>query len=260
MTSFLDRMKDLLKPYMKGTEPLEIRRGILEEVGSRVVSAGAGKRLFPYNRVKIHLLAAGPQEREELDAIVHDAWDLRRDVTDRLTDLGAKAPPDLDVEVIITDQPSESFGERRFHLEYQRAEGAAAGSTRSARPLLELTILKGTATQRVYTFTSPDRVMIGRLQEVMDEHERLKRRNDVAFHEEGDINETVSREQARIVWDETAREYRLRREPGASATRILRDGRSIEVSGQDRRGVRLQAGDEIYLGKACVKVGMREGG
>lgn len=260
MTSFLDRMKDLLKPYMKGTEPLEIRRAVLEEIGSRVISAGSGKRLFPYNRVRIHLLAAGPQEREELDAIVREAWDLRRDVSDRLTDLGAKVPTDLDVEVVITDQPAPEFGERRFHLEYHRAEGAAAGSSaRSARPILELTVLKGTATQRVYTFTSPDRVMIGRLQEVMDEHERLKRRNDVAFHEEGDVNETVSREQARIVWDETAREYRLRREPGASATRILRDGRSIEVSGQDRRGVRLQAGDEIYLGKACVKVGMREG-
>jgi hypothetical protein len=69
----------------------------------------------------------------------------------------------------------------------------------------------------------------------------------------------VSREQARILWAAESTEYRLLTEPGASGTRILRDGRTIDVSAQDRRGVRLLSGDEIYLGKACLKVAIRAG-
>jgi len=94
---------------------------------------------------------------------------------------------------------------------------------------------------------------------VVDDEGRVRRRNDVAFLDESDIGVTVSREQARLVWDDEITAYRVRAEPGASATRILRDGRTIDVSPQDRRGVKLLSGDEIYLGRACVKVGMRAG-
>jgi hypothetical protein len=92
---------------------------------------------------------------------------------------------------------------------------------------------------------------------VEDDEGRVRRRNDVAFLEEGDVSVTVSREQARLAWDEEIHAFRLRAEPGASATRILRDGRSIDVSAQDRRGIKVQSGDEIYLGRACVKLGLR---
>ena len=98
------------------------------------------------------------------------------------------------------------------------------------RPALVLTITQGKAGQRVYSFDSHDRIMLGRLDEVLDEEGRVKRRNDVAFLEEGEVNRTVSREQARILWDAESAEYRLRTEPGASGTRILRDGRTIDVT------------------------------
>jgi hypothetical protein len=259
MADFLDKMRDLLKPYRKGTEPLEIRRAILDEVQSRVISAGVGKRLFPYNRIRIHILAADPEEREGLEAIVREAWDLKTDIDGRLRDLEAKAPADLEVESDVTDQPSPAFGDRRFRLEFQKAETAPVSGTVPVRPILEITILKGTATQHVYSFQGQDRIHLGRLEEVVDDEGRVRRRNDVAFLEEGDVSTTVSREQARLAWDDELKAYRLRAEPGASATRILRDGRTIDVSPQDRRGVRIQSGDEIYLGRACVKVGMREG-
>jgi predicted component of type VI protein secretion system len=83
------------------------------------------------------------------------------------------------------------------------------------------------------------------------------RRNQVASHEEGEINSTVSREHARITWDAASDGYWLRAEQNASGTRIYRGGKIIVASAHDRRGARLQAGDEIYLGRACVKVGMR---
>ncbi len=264
MDSWIDRIRDIkdraLRPWDRGTEPLEIRRAVLEDAASHVVAAGGGKRVFPFNRVRVHVLAGSPQEREELEAVLQEAWDLRTDLVERLRERDCRFPPDLDVTVHVADQPTDAFGDRRFRIEYQRAEGEPApggGAPRSGRPILELTVLKGTAGQHVYTFESADRVTLGRLEEVLDEDGRLKRRNDVAFLDEGEVSATVSREHARILWDEDAREYRIRREPGASGTRILRDGRSIDVSGQDRRGVRLQAGDEVWLGKACVKVGVR---
>jgi predicted component of type VI protein secretion system len=80
----------------------------------------------------------------------------------------------------------------------------------------------------------------------------------VAFLEVGEVNSTVSREHARISWDAESGAWWLRAEQNASGTRIYRDGRTIDVSAHDRRGVRLQAGDEVYLGRAAVKVGMRE--
>jgi pSer/pThr/pTyr-binding forkhead associated (FHA) protein len=120
-----------------------------------------------------------------------------------------------------------------------------------------MTVLKGTATQKVYDLDST-RVLLGRLQEVVDSDGRVRRRNDVAFLEAGEINSTVSREHARISWDPEVGGYWLRAEQNASGTRIYREGRTIDVSSHDRRGVRIQPGDEIYLGRACVKVGMRE--
>src|SRR5262249_41362214 len=65
---------------------------------------------------------------------------------------------------------------------------------------------------------------------------------------------TVSREHARIAWDPESSAYWVRDEGSASGTLLFRAGRSIEVSRHDRRGVRLETGDEVYLGRAAVRV------
>jgi hypothetical protein len=259
MVSWMDKLRGLMKPWTTGTEPMELRRSVLDDVESRVATAGGGKRIFPYNRLEVRLLADSPEQREALEAVVREAWDLRHEVADRLRDRGSAAPPGLEVDVQVTEEAGPVFGDRHWHVIYhrdERAEGAAAAGP-GRRPTLVLTITQGRAKQVVYSFDSHDRITIGRLDEVLDEEGRVKRRNDVAFQEEGEVNRTVSREQARILWDAESTEYRLRTEPGASGTRILREGRTIDVSAHDRRGVRLLAGDEVYLGKACMKVAIR---
>lgn len=258
MANWMDKLRGLVKPWTMGTEPMELRRAVLDDVESRVVIAGGGKRVFPYNRLEVRLLADSAEQREALEAIVREAWDLRHEVTDRLRDSRANVVPGLEVDVQVTEEARPEFGDRHWHVVYHRDEvSASAGPGR--RPTLVLTITQGRAQQVVYSFDSHDRITLGRLDEVLDEEGRVKRRNDVAFLEEGEVNRTVSREQARILWDAESGEYRLRTEPGASGTRILRDGRTIDVSAQDRRGVRLLAGDEVYLGKACLKVAIRAG-
>jgi len=255
MTDLLDKMRGWIKPWTTGTSPLEIRRAVLDDAEAHVVAVGEGKRLFPYNRVTVHLLAPDPQERAALEVAAKEGWALELEIAGRLRDRDCPVPPDLAVEIVMEEEALPQFGDRRFFVEYTKSEASPAAAE-TVRPLLELTVLKGDATQHVYELEGP-RVMLGRLEEVVDADGRVRRRNDVAFREEGEINSTVSREHARIAWDEESAGYWLRAEQNASGTRIYREGRTIEVSAHDRRGVRLQPGDEIYLGRACVKVGMR---
>ena len=255
MNELIGKMRDWLKPWMKGTSPLEIRRAILDEVESRVIAVGGGKRLFPFNRLRIHLLAPEPQVRTELEAVVREGWNLKQEIAARLRERDCPVPADLEVEVAFDETAGPAFGDRRFWVEYAKAE-AAPPEPVAAKPTLEITVLKGAATQRVYELAG-DRIYLGRLEEVTDSDGRVRRRNDVAFREEGEINHTVSREHARIAWDGATNGFWLRAEQNASGTRIYRGGKAIDVSAHDRRGVRLQAGDEVHLGRAVVKVGFR---
>ncbi len=266
MNDMMGKMRDLLKPWMKGTSPLEIRRAILDDVESRVIAVGEGKRIFPNSLLRVHLLVADAEERVRFEAVVREGWDLKREISERLADRGCPLPAGFDVEAAFDEETHPRFADRRFYVEYLNREAPAedparpavlAGGTPDSRPILELTVLKGTATQRVYEIEGT-RAFLGRLEEVVDPDGRVRRRNDVAFLEAGEINSTVSREHARIAWDAESGGYWLRAEQNASGTRIYRGGSTIDVSSHDRRGVRLQPGDEILLGRAAVKVGMRE--
>jgi hypothetical protein len=267
MSDMMGKMRDLLKPWMRGTSPLEVRRAVLDDAESHVVAVGEGRRIYPHNHLRVHLLVPEPEERVRFEAVVREAWDLQREIAGRLAERGCPLPAGFAVEVVFDEETHPRYGDRRFYVEYLTEAPAAAPAPSSApgappvaaggeRPALELTVLKGAATQRVYELDAP-RVYLGRLEEVTDPDGRVRRRNDVAFLEVGEINSTVSREHARIAWDGEGGGWWLRAEQNASGTRIYRGGRTIDVSSSDRRGVRLQPGDEIYLGRACVKVGMR---
>jgi hypothetical protein len=259
MKDILGKIRDVLEPWRKGASPLEIRRAVLDDVESRVIAVGDGKRLLPFNHLRVHLLTPDPDERQAMEAVVQEAWNLKGEIAERLRDRGCPVPAGLDVEVTFDEEPDPRYGERRFFVEYGKREGDAAvpdAVPGTARPTLELTVLKGSASQHVYEFETP-RIFLGRLQEVVDADGRVRRRNDVAFKEEGEVNTTVSREHARITWDGETGGFWLRAEQNASGTRIYRTGQTIDVSAHDRRGVRLQAGDEVHLGRACVKVGFR---
>jgi len=109
------------------------------------------------------------------------------------------------------------------------------------------------AERRTYTFTG-GRIDIGRRAEVLDQQQRLIRRNHIAFVEgDADANRTVSRRHAHIAFIPTSREYRLRDDGSARGTAVLRNGRTIRVP-EGARGIRLESGDEIALGEARLKV------
>jgi FHA domain len=260
----LDRMRDKLRhwarPWAAGSEPIEIHRALLEDVEAQVVAVGGGRRIFPFDRVEVKLLASSPQEASRLQAIAHGGWELQREIRERLQARGARCPDGLAVPVEVTEQGGPEFGRRRYALAFRNTgPGVPETAAPAARPLLHLAVLKGKAVRDAYELPG-ERVFLGRLEEVLDASGRIKRRNDVAFLEEGEIEQTVSREHARIAWDPESRAFWLRDEGSASGTLLFRAGRAIEVSRHDRRGVRLEDGDEVYLGRAAVKVQIGGGG
>jgi len=125
---------------------------------------------------------------------------------------------------------------------------------RSAR----LAVVRGTANQPEIVLKKV-RTNIGRTAEV-SRLDGPSRRNDLAFTEDTEINRTVSREHAHVVYNKTAGEYRLYNDrwhkvEGRSKNCglwIIRDGLSQEVH-RNPRGFKLQAGDDIQLGQAVVR-------
>ncbi len=250
----VEKLRHWGRPWVAGTEPIEIHRAILEELESQVVAAGGGRRVFPFATVEVRLLAAGAEQRARLEAVVQEGWELERELRERLAPRDVRVPAGLAIGVSVTEEDGPEFGGRRYAISCRKAdELGSEGTVLRGRPGLRFTILKGKTARETYDLTA-DRVYLGRLEEVLDAVGRVKRRNDIAFLEEGEVNQTVSREHARIAWDAEIGAFRVRDEGSASGTRLFRDGRPIEVSGHDRQGVRLQSGDEIYLGRAAVRV------
>ena len=50
-----------------------------------------------------------------------------------------------------------------------------------------------------------------------------------------------------------AGDYRICDDGSEFGTRVFRDGRPIDVPAGNRRGEKLRPGDEIYLGRACLR-------
>ena len=54
-------------------------------------------------------------------------------------------------------------------------------------------------------------------------------------------------------------EYRLFDDHSSCGTRIFRAGRTISLPSGSPRGTKLQPGDEIYFGQACVRFEVKQG-
>ncbi|HVS63944.1 MAG TPA: FHA domain-containing protein [Thermoanaerobaculia bacterium] len=256
----LKELKDrVIGPWRKGSSLLEIQRSIVDDVCAHVAEIGSGRRVFPYHRIEVDLRFTSDEERAIGAAALDAGWgeELRERIEARLAESRC-VPTHLDVVVGVLDEPAQPEGP--YHaIRLERADPGAAerAPAPSTRPTLVLEIQRGAAEEDVYRLDQ-DRVLIGRLRDVLDRHGRIKRRNHVAFLDEGEDNQTVSREHARILYRESPRGYWLSDERSAYGTRIFRDGRPIDVSSRDRRGVRLKDGDEIYLGRTVLRCGLLE--
>ena len=142
------------------------------------------------------------------------------------------------------------MSERGFDVSYSNPPLSAPGADTIR---IQLTILAGNAEKNQYDFAK-HRINIGRLAEVLDSDMRLVRRNDIALKDDSTAeNSTVSRAHAHLEYDPDSNCFRLFDDGSARGTMVIRDGSVIPVPRGNSKGILLQAGDEIILGKVRIR-------
>ncbi|HKE84264.1 MAG TPA: FHA domain-containing protein [Vicinamibacterales bacterium] len=239
--------------------PLEVLHSILEAIDERVEAAGRGKRVFPFNRIRLSVVAPTRDARARLSSVLDGTPSLQERITSRLRQAGCEVAR-LHVRVAYVPQAGEGWRAPEFHIDFSNSAPAdlPAAAPSHARKIT-LTITSGSADKPSYTFTQ-ERINLGRCEELRDNRHRLIRTNHVAFKEgAGSANDTVSRRHAHIDYNDRSGDYRISDDRSAHGTAILRNGATIGAPAGSR-GIRLQSGDEIVLGDARVKVTIANAG
>jgi FHA domain len=244
------------------TAPIEIVHGVLERAEAEIQDVGRGRRLFPYNIVRLQLVTAPGDRgaRARLAAVVDGPPSLSERLADRLRTSGCVIGP-LETKVAYVRRRGTSWTHPDFHVEFDRRDTPRESSSISETSLvvarLKIAVIKGVAAQRSYVFTG-GRIDIGRRSDVVDQRQRLIRTNHIAFAEDGpEENRTVSRRHAHIELVEHDC-YRLWDDRSVHGTLIVRRGRAIRVPAGSR-GMKLESDDEIVLGQARLRVALEKG-
>ena len=235
-------------------EPLEIVHAIVEAAGREVQASGRGRRVFPFNAVRVTVLAPSRDARARFEAVLADGLPLHNRIVERLRAAGCNVI-ELDTALDYAARPLRSWRVPEFNVEFLRidkVEQQQAEDGAAARRV-DVTVLHGIAEKRTYSFAAT-RIDLGRCGEVRDSRHRLVRTNHVAFVDaSGEVNYSVSRRHAHISHDPRTREFRLHDDGSEHGTGIVRGGRTVPVP-RGSRGIRLQSGDEIVLGDARLRV------
>jgi len=268
MSFFSEVEKTIERTFRKWTERafgpaqsdelLLVHRAILEEIEAKIQVVQRGQRLFPYNYLRVRLVSPEADRRAVFQAAFAQERRLENDIRDSLAGAGCKVPAGFTVDVETVED-----GAKGFAIEYEIREAPATLEPAPASPPepppaasaapARLIVARGKTAHGSYTIEK-SQTNLGRMQELTDSRQHVIRRNDVVFEEEGDeANATVSRAHAHIRFNAPTGEYRICDDESEYGTRIFREGRSIEVPAGNRRGERLRAGDEIYLGRACLR-------
>jgi hypothetical protein len=234
----------------KSDEPpelAEIRLAILDRVREKSYRSG-GRKVFPYDLVRVQLRGV-EQARQPVFAGRFFRQYLEQEVATALREAGCRYPENLRVEVdAVVGLPLPGVSWLAVEVASQDPAGTAVA---------RLVVREGTPNVAELRLDKA-RTNIGR---VVDSYRAagLFRRNDLSFVEETEVNATVSREHAHILFDRATGEYRLFNDrwyqrgprPGECGVWIVRDGLSQEVH-RNSRGAKLEAGDEIRLGRAVL--------
>jgi len=227
----------------------EIRVAVLDEARARTHRV-AGREVFPYNVVKLLVRGVG----EEQAGVFRGAFFrqlLEQELRGGLARVRVRYPSDLRIEVTTSAQ-LPGAGEQWLTVQVESREATPAVPV--AGRVGRLVVVRGEANQAEVLLTKA-RTNIGRPVEVFKE-DGPSRVNDLAFAADSEINRTVSREHARVMFHKPAGEYRIYNDRvvkgGNCGLWIMRDGLSQEVR-RTARGARLEHGDEIHLGSVVLR-------
>lgn len=238
---FQSLIEKVLGPVQSRT-CLELYGDLLEAIVEKTEPVSGRRRIFPFNQLRIELLAETSERKALLEEAFGDQREFRKDIVHRLSESGCEPPEVLEIEIRFTQSNPENSP---FAVEFLKKERNL--------PQVQIAILRGTTKQPTALFRQAD-IRLGRCAEVVDAEGRLVQRNDVAFLDNGDpINSTVSRRHAHILFESGAARFVLVDDRSDRGTFIFRGNRPIKVPKGDLRGACLQAGDEIHLGRAALR-------
>jgi len=236
-------------------EAIEVYRAILDEVTSRIDALPRGRRNFAYSRVCIQVLLPNPERRRSYELVFIEADPLTRDIKDRFEENKVDYPARFKVDVELVDSLPPDVSERGFDVSYSDSPASALGPVTSP---IQLTVLVGNAEKSQYEFAK-QRINMGRLAEVLDADMRTVRRNDIAFKDDSSAeNSTVSRAHAHIEHDTGTHRFRLFYDGSSRGTTVIRDGSVIPVPQGNSKGILLQPGEELVLGKVRIRFELTE--
>ncbi len=233
-------------------ELAEMRLAVLDAVKAKSHRA-SGKDVFPYNLVRIRLRGV-PEEQAKVFRSDFLTGYFAEQLKTGLSRSNFRFPEDLRVE-IHTEASFPSPNEQWLTVDTAVDDRKQAGERREKRPAARLIVVHGAASQPEIALDKT-RTNIGRTAEVYQGSGPL-RKNDLAFSENNEINRTVSREHAHIIYSPKTGDYRLMNDRWYKGEAncglwIVRDGLSQPVH-HSTRGTALKPGDEIHLGTAVVR-------
>jgi hypothetical protein len=220
---------------------LEIRQLILEAVEEKIAELGCEPgRPFPYNLVRLRLAPRDRRHRKLLEGAFADRAELGREIAARIARAGCRASEKLQVELEF-DPPRPETSGAGLEIDFERR----------LRPLprVRFTILAGSIARKSFSFEA-ERIHIGRGAEVMAVAGGLVRRNDIAFDS---ANPSVSRRHAHVAYRQDDCRFYLVDDNSKTSTLVIRRGQIREAGHGDPRGIRLEDGDEIRVGKAILQ-------
>lgn len=249
LQSRLERLFDA--PLAADATPLEISQAVVDDIERKLQPVGRGRRIFPYSRVAVRIRQANG-DRAALEAAFAGIGDRIRE---RFAELQCETPPSLEVKVILLrKRPQDWPADKHYAIEYAApAESAGASAAAASMPSMNISIVKGAATRKAYSFNEAT-ISIGRTPDPTGDP-AAARRNRVAFLDTADgVTETVGRAHAHFRYDPRSREYRLFDDGSSNGTTIVRNGAAIPVPSRDPRGVRVCSGDEVQVGRAVLRI------
>jgi hypothetical protein len=251
--TWMGRLKQALDPPLTAdAPPLEVREAILDAVEQRIVPAGGGQRVLAHNQIAVTVLVPSPDDRLALGAVLGN---LSEAVVNRLREVRCQVPPGFAVTVHYVRRPRPGWPpDRRFAIDYSVRDVPKPSATApSGPPSLHVVVVRGSAARPSYTLNEPH-VQIGRTEQPVDAGGR-PRKNHVAFLEDGDADSgSVGRAHASIRFEPARGEYRIFDEGSRNGTRLVRNGKTLEIVRRDPTGVTILSGDEIHFGTATVRV------
>lgn len=281
-------------------EPIEIVNLIVDAVEQEIQSSGRGRRVFPFNRIAVSVLAPTRDARARLEAVLDGEPALRQRIVERLRSARCSVD-DVVVDTAYSARPQKGWSHEDFHIDFYReprtdtthamsgtaaraaaarstggtatrashtGRAAAAGATSPIRTsaTIEVTpprieLTVVVGTAEQMTYSlAADRIDLGRSVEVRDRRHRLVRMNHVAFID-----------QRGEVNQSVSRQHAHITFDAATGHYRLHDDSSVHGTDIMRngrtvtvptgsRGVRLRSGDEIVLGEARLRVAFPSSG